>query len=59
VLPPHFIDTDLTPARLARVIRGLRTRPEFTLGRLLATKRLYSKPPRPWAGRRFVRPRPR
>jgi len=59
VLPPHFIDSDLTPARLARVIRGLRTRPEFTLSRLLATKRLYSKPPRPWAGRRFVRPRPR
>jgi catechol 2,3-dioxygenase-like lactoylglutathione lyase family enzyme len=59
VLPPHFIDTDLTTARIARVIRGLRTRPEFTLGRLLATKRLYSRPPRPWAGRRFVRPRPR
>jgi catechol 2,3-dioxygenase-like lactoylglutathione lyase family enzyme len=59
VLPPHFVDTDLTPARLARVIRGLRTRPEFTVRKLLATKRLYSRPPRPWAGRRFVRPRPR
>jgi len=59
LLPPHFVDTSITPARLARVIRGLRTREGFTLKRLLATKRLYSKPPRPWAGRRFVRPRPR
>ncbi len=59
VLPPHFVDTSMTPARLARVIRGLRTREEFTMKRLLATKRLYSKAPRPWAGRRFVRPRPR
>ena len=31
VLPPHFVDTRMTPARLARVIRGLRTRQEFTL----------------------------
>jgi hypothetical protein len=46
------------PSRLVKVIRGLRTREEFTLERLLATKRLYSKRPRPWAGRRFVRPRP-
>lgn len=59
VLPKHFVDTSMSPGRLARVIRGLRTREEFTLARLLATKRLYSKPPRPWAGRRFVRPRPR
>ena len=59
VLPPHFVDTSMTPARLARVIRGLRTSEEFTLKRLLATKRLYSQPPRSWAGRRFVRPRPR
>jgi catechol 2,3-dioxygenase-like lactoylglutathione lyase family enzyme len=59
LLPPHFVDTSMRPARLARVIRGLRTREGFTLKRLLATKRLYSKPPRPWAGRRFVRPRPR
>jgi catechol 2,3-dioxygenase-like lactoylglutathione lyase family enzyme len=59
ILPSHFVDTSMTPSRLARVIRGLRNRKEFTLGRLLATKRLYSKPPRPWARRRFVRPRPR
>jgi catechol 2,3-dioxygenase-like lactoylglutathione lyase family enzyme len=57
-LPPHFVETGLTPARLAHVVRGLRTREEFTLARLLATKRLYSRRPRPWAGRRFVRPRP-
>jgi hypothetical protein len=49
----------MSPARLVRVIRGLRTREEFTIKRLLATKRLYSKAPRAWAGRRFVRPRPR
>ncbi len=59
VLPPHFVSTGMTAARLVRVIHGLRTREGFTLRRLLATKRLYSKPPRPWAGRRFVRPRPR
>jgi catechol 2,3-dioxygenase-like lactoylglutathione lyase family enzyme len=58
VLPPHFVDTSMNVGRLAKVIRGLRTREEFTLQKLLATKRLYSKPPRPWAGRRFVRPRP-
>jgi catechol 2,3-dioxygenase-like lactoylglutathione lyase family enzyme len=58
VLPPHFIETGMTPRRLSCVIRGLRTREEFTLKRLLATKRLYSRPPRPWARRRFVRPRP-
>jgi len=57
-LPGHFVDTRMTPSRLAKVLRGLRTREEFTLARLLATKRLYSKRPRPWAGRRFVRPRP-
>ncbi len=58
-LPPHFIDTGMSPSRLGRVIRGLRERPEFTLRLLLATKRLYEQPPRPWARRRFVRPRPR
>jgi hypothetical protein len=57
-LPPHFVDTTITPSRLLKVIRGLRTRDEFTLARLLATKRLYAQRPRPWAGRRFVRPRP-
>ncbi len=59
LLPSHFVDTGMTVARLARVIRGLRTRPEFTLRRLLATRRAYSQPARPWASRRFVRPRPR
>jgi len=58
VLPPHFVDTRMNPSRLVKVIRGLGAREEFTLKRLLATKRLYSKRPRPWAGRRFVRPRP-
>ncbi|HUM12622.1 MAG TPA: VOC family protein [Myxococcaceae bacterium] len=58
VLPPHFVDTRMTPGRLARVIRGLRRRPEFNLRRLLATRRLYSEPPRPWARQHFVRPRP-
>lgn len=47
----------MTLGRLRRVIRGLRTRDEFTIKRLLATKRLYSRPARPWAGKRFVRPR--
>jgi catechol 2,3-dioxygenase-like lactoylglutathione lyase family enzyme len=58
-LPPHFVDADMTPSRIVKVVRGLRTRGEFTLSNLVAAKRLYSKPPRPWAGRRFVRPRPR
>jgi catechol 2,3-dioxygenase-like lactoylglutathione lyase family enzyme len=56
-LPPHFVDTSMTLRRVARVVRGLRTSDEFTLKRLLATKRLYSQPSRPWAGKRFVRPR--
>jgi catechol 2,3-dioxygenase-like lactoylglutathione lyase family enzyme len=59
VLPPGFVDTRLTPARLARVIRGLRTRESFTVKRLVAMKRLYSQPARPWAGKRRARPRPR
>jgi catechol 2,3-dioxygenase-like lactoylglutathione lyase family enzyme len=59
VLPGHFVDTSMSPARLLRVLRGLRTREEFTVKRLIAAKRLYSRPPRAWAGRRFVRPQPR
>ena len=59
VVPPQFIDTRMSLRRLGRVIRGLRTRDEFTLKRLLATKRLYAHPPRPWAGKRFARPRAR
>jgi catechol 2,3-dioxygenase-like lactoylglutathione lyase family enzyme len=59
VLPPHFVDTSMTPARLSRVFKGLQQRAQFTLKQMLAIKRLYSKPPRPWAGKRFVRPRPR
>jgi catechol 2,3-dioxygenase-like lactoylglutathione lyase family enzyme len=59
VLPPHFIDTSMTPGRLLRVLQGLRTRSEFSLKLLLATKKLYSQLPRPWANRRFVRPQPR
>lgn len=59
VVPPQFVDTRMSLRRLGRVIRGLRTRDEFTLKRLLATKRLYAHPPRPWAGKRFARPRAR
>jgi len=57
-LPQHFIDTRMSPRRLAKVLRGLRTREEFTLARLAAAKRAYSAKPRPWAGRRFRRPQP-
>lgn len=57
-LPAHFIDTGMTPRRLASVIRGLRSRDEFTLARLAAAKRAYSAKPRPWAGRRFRKPQP-
>lgn len=59
VPPPHFVDTGMSLRRLGRVLRGLRGRDEFTWKRLLATKRLYSQPPRPWAHKRFVRPRAR
>lgn len=58
-LPPHFVDLGMTPARLAKVVAGLRTREEFTIKGLLAALRLYSKPARPWSGQRFVRPQPR
>ena len=57
-LPKHFIDTSMTPGRLAKVVRGLRTREEFTLARLAAAKRAYGAKPRPWAGRRFRKPQP-
>ena len=57
-LPKHFIDIGMSPRRLARVVRGLRTREEFTLARLLAAKRAYSAQPRPWTGRRFRKPEP-
>jgi catechol 2,3-dioxygenase-like lactoylglutathione lyase family enzyme len=57
-LPPHFIDTRMTPARLARVARGLREREELSLRRLAAIKKTYSQKPRPWAGRPFRRPQP-
>jgi len=57
-LPKHFIDTGMTPRRLAKVVRGLRSREEFTLARLAAAKRAYSAKPRPWAGRRFRKPQP-
>ena len=55
-LPSHFIDIGMSPRRFAKVVRGLRTREEFTLARLLAAKRAYSAKPRPWAGRRFRKP---
>lgn len=57
-LPRHFIDTGMSPRRVANVVRGLRSREEFTLARLLAAKRAYGAKARPWAGRRFRRPRP-
>ena len=57
-LPKHFIDTSMTPRRLANVVRGLRTREEFTLARLAAAKRAFSAKARPWAGRRFRKPQP-
>ena len=41
-LPKHFIDTGMSPRRLAKVVRGLRSREEFTLARLIAAKRAYS-----------------
>jgi hypothetical protein len=57
-LPKHFIDTGMSPRRLGKVVRGLRSREEFTLARLLAARRAYSAKPRPWAGRRFRKPQP-
>jgi|SRR3954468_234885 catechol-2,3-dioxygenase len=57
-LPKHFIDTSLSPQRLAKVVGGLRTREEFTLARLAGAKRAYSAKARPWAGRRFRKPQP-
>jgi catechol 2,3-dioxygenase-like lactoylglutathione lyase family enzyme len=59
VIPPHFVDTAMSPRRVRKVLQGLRTSAEFTLTTLLAIKRLYSLPPRPWARRPFVRPQPR
>ena len=57
-LPTHFIDTGMSLRRLGKVLRGLRSRSEFTLARLIAAKKTYSGKPRPWAGRAFQKPRP-
>ena len=57
-LPDHFIDMAMTPARAAEVIHGLRTREDFTLGRLLAAKRAFSTSARPWSGKPVHRPKP-
>jgi catechol 2,3-dioxygenase-like lactoylglutathione lyase family enzyme len=57
-LPKHFIDTGMSLRRVGKVLRGLRSRSEFTLARLLAAKRTYSSKPRPWAGRAFHKPKP-
>lgn len=56
-LPDHFIDMAMTPKRAAEVYRGLRTREDFTLKRLLAAKRVFSAKARPWNGRAVHRPR--
>jgi len=58
VMPDHFIDLAPTLPLLADVVRGLRTRPDFTLARLAAIKRAFDRPARSWAGRRFRKPRP-
>jgi hypothetical protein len=57
-LPKHFIDLRMSLRRLAKVVRALRTREEFTLSRLAAAKRAYSAKPRPWTGRRLRKPQP-
>ena len=57
-LPDHFIDMAMTPKRAAHVVRGLRTRADFTLGRLLAAKRAFSAKARPWHGKTVNRPQP-
>jgi catechol 2,3-dioxygenase-like lactoylglutathione lyase family enzyme len=57
-MPDHFIDTAPSLPLLADVVRGLHTRPEFTLARLAETKRTFDLPARLWVGRRFRKPRP-
>jgi hypothetical protein len=57
-LPDHFIDMSMTPRRAAEVVRGLRTREDFTLPRLIAAKRVFSAKARPWTGKAVRRPRP-
>lgn len=56
-LPQHFIDVEMNPARLARVIGGLRTREDFSLPQLMAMKKAYTARPRPWSGKPFRKPR--
>jgi len=47
-MPTEFVDVRPTPARIAAVVRGLRGRSEFSLGRLLAMKKALAVPARPW-----------
>ncbi len=56
-LPAHFIDMRPSLTLITAIIRGLRTRTEFSLKRLAAMKRAFDVPARPWVGRRFQRPK--
>jgi len=56
-LPPYFIDLSPSFALIAAIIRGLRTRSEFTLARLAAMKKAFDAPARPWVGKRFQKPK--
>jgi hypothetical protein len=46
-LPPEFVDTTMTPRRLAAIARGLCRRGEFSLRSLLSIKKAMSAPARP------------
>lgn len=56
-LPDYFVDTALTPARIGEIVKGLRTREDFTLDRLLAAKKAFSAKARPWSGKSFRKPK--
>lgn len=55
-LPEKFIDLSMTPKRIANILKGLRTRADFTLARLIAMKNAYSQKARPWIGQNKQRP---
>jgi hypothetical protein len=56
-LPDHFVDMSMNRKRAAEVVRGLRTREDFTLKGLLAAKKVFSRKARPWHGKAIHRPR--
>jgi hypothetical protein len=57
-LPAHFIEVKPSLGLLAAIWKGLKTRPGFSLDRLMRVKKTFDRPARPWAGKPPPKPKP-